>query len=140
MSGLASAERASLYSNPGIGAPALMSERNSYYSTKQAIDSVSVRSGLLGHGRTDSINGSITGLAGATTSPLASPREAEIPGRSSRRTSEWKEGDVEEEEDIDETVSRCDHGKGKENGKEGDSHEEKRVETPDKEREVEVLH
>jgi len=57
-----------------------MSERNSYYSTKQAtgIDSVSVRSGLLGHGRTDSINGSITGLAGATTSPLASPREAEI--------------------------------------------------------------
>jgi len=88
---LASAERASVYSASGVGAPALVSERNSYYSAKQGIDGASVRSGLLGHGRTDSINGSITGLA----SPLAtSPRDTDLPGRSSRRASEWKDTDA----------------------------------------------
>jgi hypothetical protein len=117
-SGLASAERASVYSATGVNAPALISERNSYYSVKQGIDGASIRSGLLGHGRTDSINGSITGLA----SPLAtSPREpGELPGRSSRRTSEWKEGDpedVKEDEEESKPYSTC-TDKGKEREKE----------------------
>jgi hypothetical protein len=72
-------ERNSIYSTTGI----LASERNSLY-TKQSIggpagvggggggDGSSVRSGLLGHGRADSVSGSIGGMA---TSPLASPRE-----------------------------------------------------------------
>ncbi|KAK1087993.1 hypothetical protein LTR33_000784 [Friedmanniomyces endolithicus] len=38
MGGLASAERASIYSNQGISAPALASERNSFYSHKPAKD------------------------------------------------------------------------------------------------------
>lgn len=113
--GLASAERASVYSATGVNAPALISERNSYYSVKQGIDSTSIRSGLLGHGRTDSINGSISGLP----SPLAnSPRDPpEIPGRSSRRASEWKEGEAEgtkEDEEDENTLRVCGSGKGKE--------------------------
>ncbi|KAK6212650.1 hypothetical protein LQW54_005071 [Pestalotiopsis sp. IQ-011] len=64
-------ERNSMYSTTGIAA-ALPSERNSLY-TKQSIagDGASVRSGLFGHGRADSINGSVIGI----TSPLASPLE-----------------------------------------------------------------
>lgn len=84
-------DRTSIYS--GI----LASDRNSFYS-KQAIggtgtggDAASVRSGLLGHGRAESINGgglnatpmngvasagSLVGLtAAASPSPLASPRD-----------------------------------------------------------------
>ncbi|KAI1851676.1 hypothetical protein JX265_010759 [Neoarthrinium moseri] len=64
-------ERNSIYSTTGI-APALPSERNSFYA-KQSIagDAASVRSGLYGHGRAESISGSVAGVA----SPLASPRE-----------------------------------------------------------------
>jgi hypothetical protein len=63
-------ERNSIYSATGI-APALPSERNSFYA-KQSIggDAASVRSGL-GHGRADSVSGSVGGVA----SPLASPKE-----------------------------------------------------------------
>ncbi|ORY09379.1 hypothetical protein BCR34DRAFT_373233 [Clohesyomyces aquaticus] len=86
--GFANAERASLYSSSGVAAPALTSERNSYYANKQNADGLSVRSGLLGHGRTDSITGSIGPTA---TSPLASPREPVPAGRMSRRSSDWKE-------------------------------------------------
>lgn len=86
--GFANAERASVYSSSGVAAPALSSERNSYYANKQNADGVSVRSGFLGHGRTDSINGSI---GPNPTSPLASPREPAGPGRMSRRSSDWKE-------------------------------------------------
>ena len=95
--GLANAERASVYSSSGI-APALPSERNSYYAGKQNNpgDGGSVRSGLVGHGRTDSITRSITGLA-STDSPLASPKEAPVQDRISRRNSGW--GEVNEEED-----------------------------------------
>ncbi|KAK5997750.1 hypothetical protein PT974_00107 [Cladobotryum mycophilum] len=57
------AERNSIYSATGV-APAIPSERNSIY-TKQG-DGASVRSGRLGHGRPDSISGSVA---------LASPRE-----------------------------------------------------------------
>lgn len=96
--GLANAERASVYSSSGI-APALPSERNSYYAGKQNNpgDGGSVRSGLVSHGRNDSITRSIGGLA-SVDSPLASPREAPSQGRISRRSSGW--GEV-NEEDID---------------------------------------
>jgi hypothetical protein len=50
--GTASAERASVYS------PA---DRSSLYARA---DAASVRSGYLGHGRTDSINGAVTGSQG----------------------------------------------------------------------------
>ncbi|KAF2204702.1 hypothetical protein GQ43DRAFT_437677 [Delitschia confertaspora ATCC 74209] len=95
--GLSNTERASVYSSSGVAAPALPSERNSYYANKQNIDGGSVRSGLLGHGRTESITGSI----GA--SPLASPRDPYAPGRMSRRSSDW-----------------IDAGEGREVGEEGD--------------------
>ena len=104
----AGAERASVYSSSG-NAPALTSERNSYYAGKQAHtgDGGSVRSGLLGHTRNDSITGSIGGITSAA-SPLASPRENPPrdmpPGRLSRRSSGW--GEVNEEDvsgDEDET-------------------------------------
>ncbi|KAI0007992.1 hypothetical protein F4779DRAFT_471243 [Xylariaceae sp. FL0662B] len=73
------AERTSIYSATGIG-PA--TERNSLYApgSKQqggvnvGGDGASVRSGLLGHGRADSINGSIAGV-GVNSPPLVSPRE-----------------------------------------------------------------
>ncbi|ETI28521.1 hypothetical protein G647_00971 [Cladophialophora carrionii CBS 160.54] len=59
------AERASLISASGVMAPALASERNSYIGSKYGGDAASVRSGLLGasggHGRNDSLSGSITG-------------------------------------------------------------------------------
>lgn len=134
MGGLASAERASVYSSQGVTAPALASERNSYYAgprkdlgdakslrsvtgldarsqyDARSINNVdsrslkaddarslrnqegsirnyegSMRSGALGHGRNDSIPGSIG-------SPLASPgfvRSAS--GPVSRRSSEWQQ-------------------------------------------------
>jgi hypothetical protein len=81
------AERASIYSATGV-APALPSERNSYYAGKQTVtgDGGSVKSGRVGHGHTDSINGSIGGVG----SPLASPREATA-GKLSRSNSAWEE-------------------------------------------------
>lgn len=66
MGGPAAAERTSIYSATGT-APALPSERNSFYYAKQAIagtDAVSVRSGLFGHGRAESISESISGGIG----------------------------------------------------------------------------
>jgi hypothetical protein len=113
VAGLASAERASVYSSSGVAAPALPSERNSYYKNA---DGVSVRSGFLGHGRTDSITGSIGPTA--ATSPLASPREGMATGRLSRRSTEWKEAeeesDVEDEgETPDASIASELEGKGK---------------------------
>lgn len=89
-------ERASIYSASGI-APALPSERNSYYAGKQsaAADGGSVKSGFLGHGRNDSISGSIGGIAAPPLSPL-SPRDAvaRVPstGGLSRANSAWDDG------------------------------------------------
>ena len=85
-------ERASIYSATGV-TPALPSERNSYYAGKQSIaaDGGSVKSGLLGHGRNDSISGSIGGAA-VPSSPLASPRDASgTNGKLSRTNSAWDE-------------------------------------------------
>lgn len=96
----ANAERASVYSVSGATAPVLTSERNSYYANKQA-DGLSVRSGLLGHGRTDSIS-SIRAMH--TASPLASPRDPPLATKLSRRSSEWipdaREASDQEEEDT----------------------------------------
>jgi hypothetical protein len=86
--GIAGAERASLYSSSGV-APALTNDRSSYYAGKQAAgDGASVRSGLLAHGRNDSITNSI---GGGPTSPLASPPPAALAGKVSRRSSGWGE-------------------------------------------------
>ncbi|KAI0181717.1 hypothetical protein GGR52DRAFT_525922 [Hypoxylon sp. FL1284] len=64
-------ERTSIYSTTGILGG---EQRNSLYAAKQGADGASVRSGLLGHGRADSISGSVNAGVG---SPLVSPREAE---------------------------------------------------------------
>ncbi|KAL2132200.1 hypothetical protein VTI74DRAFT_4087 [Chaetomium olivicolor] len=91
------AERASIYSATGIMGTAA-SDRNSFYA-KQGIDAASVRSGLLGHGRTDSVTGSIGGglapAAGpaAGTSPLASPREVDREGEEEETEERGKEKD-----------------------------------------------
>ncbi|MCJ1258885.1 hypothetical protein MMC24_006719 [Lignoscripta atroalba] len=100
VAGYPNTERASVYSSSGI-APALSSERNSYYAGKQTNtgDGGSVRSGFVGHGRNDSITGSIGGIAAAAGSPLASPREVLPQGRLSRRNSvrgEAGEGEVDD--------------------------------------------
>ncbi|UPX17152.1 uncharacterized protein EKO05_0007526 [Ascochyta rabiei] len=97
----ANAERASVYSVSGATAPVVLSsERNSYYANKQA-DGLSVRSGLLGHGRTDSIS-SIRAMH--TASPLASPRDPPLATKLSRRSSEWipdaREASDEDEEEL----------------------------------------
>ncbi|KAI9815137.1 MAG: hypothetical protein M1827_002980 [Pycnora praestabilis] len=113
----AGTERMSVYSSSGV-APALTSERNSFYAGKQGNtgDGGSIRSGLLGHGRNDSITGSIGGMAGPS-SPLAGPRDAGgVQGRISRRNSGW--GEVSEENSD---ADKEDEGKvigvhGKENG------------------------
>ncbi|KAI0518372.1 hypothetical protein F5B22DRAFT_600957 [Xylaria bambusicola] len=68
---IAGNERTSIYSTTGI-APALPGERNSLYAGKQSMgDGASIRSSLPGHGRADSISGSVAGV----NSPLASPME-----------------------------------------------------------------
>ncbi|KAI0467791.1 hypothetical protein F4859DRAFT_225047 [Xylaria cf. heliscus] len=68
---IAGTERTSIYSTTGI-APALPGERNSLYAGKQSMgDGASIRSGLLGHGRADSVSGSVAGV----NSPLSSPLE-----------------------------------------------------------------
>lgn len=111
-----SSERTSIYSATGIFAAAVnaaaaaaaaggTSERNSFYAApgaKQGLgagDAASVRSGLLGHGRADSVTGSIGGIAGGGvagtgtgTSPLASPREV------SEAEAEMEKGVEEEDE------------------------------------------
>ena len=111
MGAFANAERASIYSSSGVTAPALSGERSSFYANKQQnTDGLSVRSGLLGHGRTDSITGSI----GATnpTSPLASPRDPAGAGRMNRMSSEWNEAGDESESLAGHTAVE-DNGKGK---------------------------
>jgi hypothetical protein len=100
-------ERASIYSATGV-TPALPSERNSYYAGKQAAtaDGGSVKSGLLGHGRTDSINGSIGGVP-VPGSPLASPKDvaATTSGglKLSHSNSAWGESGEGEKPDDDES-------------------------------------
>ena len=102
--GIASAERASLYSSSGV-APALSTDRNSNYAGKQGVvDGASVGSGLALHGRNDSITNSI---GGGPTSPLASAPPVAPTGKFRRRSSGWAEvpGDEIETEKTDNTRS-----------------------------------
>jgi hypothetical protein len=95
-------ERASIYSSAGV-ALALPSERNSYYAGKQSAtaDGGSVRSGRLGHGRNDSISGSIGGgVAAGTSSPLASPRDGTHGAGNLNRT-EYSWGETDESGEVD---------------------------------------
>ncbi|KAI1139920.1 hypothetical protein F5Y05DRAFT_336046 [Hypoxylon sp. FL0543] len=80
-------QRTSIYSTTGV-TPTLPGERNSLYAPgKQTLvgDGSSVRSGLLGHGRADSISGSVAGVS----SPLASPREAAEKGAVAEEKGEY---------------------------------------------------
>ncbi|KAI9880987.1 MAG: hypothetical protein M1830_009481 [Pleopsidium flavum] len=115
--GIPNPERASVYSSTGV-APALSSERNSYYAGKQVntVDGASVRSGLVGHGRNDSITGSIGGIGGIS-SPLASPRDLAMAGRMSRRSSGWGEVSEENSDDEERDEGRHDGEKVKENAR-----------------------
>jgi len=117
MGGIPNPERASVYSSTRV-APALSSDRNSYYAGKHAntVDGASVRSGLVGHGRNDSITGSFVGIGGMA-SPLASPRDVAMTGRVSRRSSGW--GEVSEEDSDVEKVDevRTDMARVKEDEK-----------------------
>ncbi|EKG21551.1 hypothetical protein MPH_01145 [Macrophomina phaseolina MS6] len=110
--GVASAERASVYSSSGAAPGALNSERNSYYAAKQGVENGSVRSGLHGHGRAESLAGSVnTGIGGPAVSPLASPVYPSGPGRmGSRRSSNRREDDdIEEHEELDKENNDYDH-------------------------------
>ncbi|KAL2816099.1 hypothetical protein BJX63DRAFT_430390 [Aspergillus granulosus] len=93
--GLASAERASVYSSSGA-APG--GERGSFYAGKQgaaAGDGASIRSGVHSHTRHDSNAASISGVG----------TQSILPGRISRRSSGWGEitgdGDESEEEKVE---------------------------------------
>ncbi|KAH9876039.1 hypothetical protein J1614_003917 [Plenodomus biglobosus] len=117
---LANAERASVYSASGVTAPVLPSERNSYYANKPT-DGLSVRSGLLGHGRTDSISS----IRATPTSPLASPRDPMGPGRISRKSFEWGQArEASDEEDTTATPGRAEN-EDKEREKEREKDKEK---------------
>ncbi|PNS14585.1 hypothetical protein CAC42_2642 [Sphaceloma murrayae] len=135
--GMASAERASVYSSQGVAAPALVSDRNSYYATslKQSVkdkdrdkdarsidgrsmnrdidersihgnkslyggESIrgydgSIRSGALGHIRSDSNPGS---MIAPLASPGPPPSSKIAPEMASRRSSSFHADDGEEEE------------------------------------------
>ena len=67
-----------------------------------------MRSGLVSHGRNDSVTRSIGGFA-SVDSPLASPREVPSQGRISRRSSGW--GEVNEEDIGAEDNDRSSAGK-----------------------------
>ncbi|KAI1000338.1 hypothetical protein K3495_g7853 [Podosphaera aphanis] len=75
-------ERGSMYSVAGA-TPALASERNSFYASKQsmATDAGSIKSSPLGHCRNESLSGSGVGVTQGSS--LASPREPGIfcPGK-----------------------------------------------------------
>jgi hypothetical protein len=99
--GLASAERASVYSSSGIAALVSGGERNSFIASKHG-DTGSIRSGVHSmHTRNDSAAGSVTGGTGgsALASPVVGPPSATT-GRISRRSSGWGEltGDGDDED------------------------------------------
>lgn len=111
--GLPRDERASVYSSSGI-IPA--AERNSYYANKKSNpgeDGASVRSGLISHGRTDSITRSIGGGLGVGDSPVASPRDPSAQQQQqqqhqhtpNRRHSGWGEVNEEDIESDEKTTT-----------------------------------
>lgn len=150
--GFASAERASVYSSQGVSAPALASERNSYYagprkdmSDAKSLRSItnldarsqrdtdaksindarsfnadtrslrnyegSIRSGALGHGRNDSIPGSIGSPLASPGLRIASGNNGALSRRSSDRR-EMAEGSEDEDEEMEKTADEADDKKG----------------------------
>lgn len=95
--GLASAERASVYSSSGAAPMTPAGERSSYIASKQSGtgDSGSVRSGIHSHTRNDSAAGTVWSTL---TSPAAGPQST-TPGRISRRSSGWGELTGDDDED-----------------------------------------
>ncbi|KAL1965092.1 hypothetical protein VTN77DRAFT_6005 [Rasamsonia byssochlamydoides] len=98
--GLASAERASVYSTSGAGPFVSGGDRSSYIAGKQGSgtgDTGSVRSDIHSHTRNDSAAGTV---GSALTSPAVGPPSATT-GRISRRSSGWGEltGDGDGEDD-----------------------------------------
>ncbi|KAI1741112.1 hypothetical protein F4680DRAFT_417248 [Xylaria scruposa] len=92
---IAGNERTSIYSTTGI-APALPGERNSLYAGKQSLgDGASVRSGLLGHGRTDSVSGSVAGVNSPLASPLEVSEKGPVEEKRGSRTIKEKEKETE---------------------------------------------
>lgn len=92
---IAGNERTSIYSTTGI-APALPSERNSFYAGKQSMgDGASIRSGRLGHGRADSITGSAAGVNNTLVSPREVSEKSPYEGRDEHRTTKEKETETE---------------------------------------------
>ena len=92
MGGIASTERASVYSSSGV-VPALASERNSYIAKPVAGDAASVRSGR--HARGDSLSNSIGGPAatrdGLLTGPASASSTGQFSGKLNKKGSEWGE-------------------------------------------------
>lgn len=87
------AERTSIYSATGV-MPAIPGDRSSFYA-KQG-DGASVRSGLLGHTRADSVSGSIGGL----NSPLVTPREMPNERYDKERNKDKEESTLATREDV----------------------------------------
>ncbi|KAL4940404.1 hypothetical protein BDV06DRAFT_230344 [Aspergillus oleicola] len=102
--GLASAERASVYSSSGA-APG--GERGSFYANKSSVagDGASIRSGAYSHARQDSNAASIS------TQPMQPQPQ---PGRISRRSSGWGEITGDNEGGDDEKTESKDSAKGEE--------------------------
>lgn len=117
LGGYASTERASVYSASGAQHDRPVPDNRSSYYASKAIDNSSVRSGKIGHGRSESVTGSIGGVA--ASSPLASPSIAGGQARSLHaRSAEWREGQVEDVDDNgsdneEERPRTRDTGKGK---------------------------
>ncbi|KAI8946637.1 hypothetical protein F4801DRAFT_54110 [Xylaria longipes] len=91
---IAGNERTSIYSTTGI-APALPGERNSLYAGKQSLgDGASVRSGLLGHGRAESISGSVGGVNSPLVSPMEVSENVHVGEKHGNKTAKEKVKDV----------------------------------------------
>jgi len=150
---IASAERASVYSNSGVAAPALASDRNSYYAGRKqdkdarSIDGRSlyrdtedgksvfggkslyggeslrgyegsIRSGALGHGRNDSIPGSIGSPLSPVGRPMGPPSRhnsiyrADHDDHDGDRMDEEDDEEEEEEDDMEDRTEREIHDHG----------------------------
>lgn len=91
IAGLASTERASVYSSSGVAYLNGASERNSLHTNRQGLDGASIRSGHYSHARNDSTAASLSG--GVSGNPLTGPvvTQTMSNGRISRRSSGWGE-------------------------------------------------
>ncbi|BDD61118.1 hypothetical protein MPDQ_001922 [Monascus purpureus] len=91
IAGLASTERASVYSSSGVAYLNGAGERTSLHTNRQGLDGASIRSGHYSHARNDSTAASLSG--GVSGTPLTGPvvTQTVSNGRISRRSSGWGE-------------------------------------------------